>query len=295
MQPLSNGETVNEQAAVNSYFEKVASYWAEVYERDNDLHALIFQERLQNLLGLVGKIALPRQARVLEVGCGAGYATVALARLGYFVDAIDATQVMVDTTRNRAMNSGLQSRVRSSLGDVRALPFPDETFGLVIAMGVLTWLPSMGRAMQEMCRVLRPGGYLILGLENRWGLRQFLDPGENPWLAPVKQLARKVLRPSKRKVPKARSRLSSIRSYDAMLDDHHLEKLEGVTLGFGPLTLFGYELLPHTVGLKVHRGLQALAHRRIPLVRSIGALYTVLGRKSGSASFGTEKVASQRY
>jgi ubiquinone/menaquinone biosynthesis C-methylase UbiE len=295
MQILSSDETVNEQAVVNYYFEKVASYWAEVYERDNDLHALIYQERLQILLELVGKIALPRQARVMEVGCGAGYATVALARLGYFIDAIDATRVMVDSTRNRAINSGLQSRVRSSLGDVRELPFPDETFGLVVAMGVLSWLPSMAKAMQEMCRVLQPEGYLILGVENRWGLRQFLDPFENPLLGPVKELARRVLRPSEREVPRVRSRSSSIRAYDAMLDAHHLEKLEGVTFGFGPLTLFGWELLPHPMGLKVHRGLQALAHRSIPVVRSIGALYTVLGRKSGSASLGTEKAASVKY
>jgi ubiquinone/menaquinone biosynthesis C-methylase UbiE len=288
MQPLSSSETVHEQAVVNSYFEKVASYWAEVYERDNDLHALIYQERLQILLELVGKIALPRQARVMEVGCGAGYATVALAKLGYFVDAIDATQVMVDSTRNRAMNFGLHNRVKSNVGDVCALPFPDATFGLVVAMGVLSWVPSMTKAMQEMCRVLQPEGSLILGLENRWGLRQFLDPSENPLLAPVKELARRVLRPSEREVPRVSSRSSSIRAYDAMLDVHHLEKLDGIAFGFGPLTLFGYKLLPHPVGLKVHRGLQALAHRS-PVVRSLGALYTVVGRKSGSASLGTEK------
>jgi SAM-dependent methyltransferase len=292
VQLLSRGETVNEQATVNSYFEKVASYWAEVYERNDDLHGVVFQERLRILLELVGKIALPRQARVLEIGCGAGYATVAMARLGYFVDAIDAARAMVDLTRNRTINSGLQSRVRGSVADVSSLSFPDETFGLVVAMGVLGWVPSMTKAMQEICRVLRPGGYLILGVENRWGLRQFLDPFENPLLGPVKELAARVLRRSEREVPRVRRRSSSIRAYDAMLDAHHLEKLEGITFGFGPLTVFGYQLIPYPVGLKVHRGLQALAHRS-PVVRSVGALYTVLGRKSGSMSLGTEKTASQ--
>jgi SAM-dependent methyltransferase len=289
--PLSRGETVNERALVNSYFEEVASYWTEIYERKDDLQALIIQERLRILLGLVGKIALPGQARVLEVGCGAGYATVALAGLGYFVDAIDAAQVMVDSTRTRAINSGLQSKVRSSLGDVCALPFPDETFGLVVAMGVLSWLPSMAKAMQEMCRVLQPEGYLILGVENRWGLRQFLDPFDNPLLGPVKELAKRVLRPSGRKVPKVRALSSSIRGYDAMLDAHQFEKLEGVTFGYGPFTFFGHKLLPHAVGLKVHRGFQSLARRGVPVVRSIGSLYTVLGRKNASAPLGRRMVA----
>jgi SAM-dependent methyltransferase len=199
---------------------------------------------------------------------------------------------MVDATRNRAMNSGLQNRVKSSVGDVCALPFPDETFRLVVAMGVLSWVPSMTKAMQEMCRVLQTEGYLILGVENRWGLRQFLDPFENPLLGPVKEFARRVLRPSERDAPRVRSRSSSICAYDAMLDAHHLEKLEGITFGFGPLTFFGYKLLPYPVGLKVHRGLQALAHRS-PVVRSIGALYTVVGRKCGSPSPITEKAASR--
>jgi ubiquinone/menaquinone biosynthesis C-methylase UbiE len=292
MQLSRSHKAVNEQAVVNSYFEKVASYWTEVYEHDNDLHALIYQERLKMLLELVDKIALPRQARVMEVGCGAGYATVALAKLGYFVDAIDATGVMVDSTRKRAMNSGLQNRVKSSVGDVCALSFPDETFSLVVAMGVLSWVPSATKAMQEMCRVLQPEGYLILGVENRWGLRQFLDPFENPLLGPVKELARRILRRSEREAPRVRSGSSSIRAYDAMLDAHHLEKLEGITFGFGPLTFFRYKLLPHRVGLKVHRGLKALAHRS-PMVRSTGALYTVVGKKSGSPSPITEEAASR--
>src|ERR1700739_678293 len=79
MRTLNSREAADGQRAANSYFEKAASYWSEVYERDDDMRALIYQERLRILLELVKRIGLPSQERVLDVGCGAGQAAVALA------------------------------------------------------------------------------------------------------------------------------------------------------------------------------------------------------------------------
>jgi ubiquinone/menaquinone biosynthesis C-methylase UbiE len=277
-------ETLDEQRSVNSHFEEDASYWG-AYERDDDLNALIYQKRLRILLELVKRIELPRHERVLEVGCGAGQATVALAKLGYAVDAIDAVQVMVDATRDRAVKARLESTVSCNLGDVRALSFPDETFGLVVALGVLPWLPSNEKPMNEMSRVLRPHGYLIMSVGNRWGLPQLLDPFANPYLRPARQLAKKFVRRVLRRgqFPRPRWRPTSIRDCDALLAANRLEKLDGITFGFGPFTLLGYRVLPHSLGVKVHDGLQALADRGVLVLRSTGALYTVLARKNGAA------------
>jgi SAM-dependent methyltransferase len=276
---------MDEQILVNSHFEQDASYWAEVYERDDDINALIYQERLRILLELVKTLDLSRQERVLEVGCGAGQAAIALAKLGYEVDAIDAIQLMVDATRDRAVKCEVESRVRTNLGDVGALSFPNERFGLVVALGVLPWLPSSERPMKEMCRVLSPRGYLIMSVGNSWGLPQFLDPFANPFLRPTRQLAKRVVRRvlGRSEIPKPRWRPTTIRGCDTLLSANRLEKLDGLTFGFGPFTMFGYRLLPHSLGVKVHRRLQALADRRIPVLRSAGTFYTVLGRKTGSA------------
>lgn len=279
-------DTIDEQKSVNSYFAGTASFWAEAYERDNDLNALIYQERLRILLGLVKTLDLSRQERVLEVGCGAGQAAIALAKLGYEVDAIDAIQLMVEATRDRAVECGVESRVRTNLGDVGDLSFPDERFGLVVAQDVLPWLPSSEKPMKEMCRVLRPLGYLILTVGNSWGLPQFLDPFANPFLRPTRQLAKRVILKvlGLSEVRRPRWRPTSIRNCDALLYANRLEKLNGITFGFGPLTIFGYPLLPHSLGVKLHLRLQALANRRVPVFRSTGTFYTVLGRKKDSAS-----------
>ena len=276
---------MDEQRLVNSHFEKAASHWAEVYEREDDLTALMYQQRLSSMVRLLEQISLPRQERVLEVGCGAGHAAVALAKLGYFVDALDAVQVMVDATHDRAVKANLEHLVRSQVGDVNALCFPDETFGLVLALGVLPWLPSMEKAMREMCRVLRPGGYLIISVGNRWGLSRFVDPFANASLRPVRQLVKRIF--SRGKLPlKPWWRLMSIGEWDALLAANQLDKLDGITFGFGPFTFFGYQLLPHSVGVGVYRALTVWADRGVPVLRSAGNLYTVLGKKRGSAAHG---------
>ena len=53
-----------------------------------------------------------RTARILEVGCGAGLITVALAQNGYTVDALDSTTAMLQMTRNDAAHQGVEDRVR---------------------------------------------------------------------------------------------------------------------------------------------------------------------------------------
>ncbi len=283
MHDLRGYDALNHQKLVNSHFDAVSSYWAEVYERDDDVYAAIFQQRLKLVVDLVNGIALPRHWRVMEIGCGAGHATVALAGAGYCVEAIDAVQAMVDATRARAAEAGLASRVTSGLGDIHELGFPDETFGLVLAIGVLPWLASMEKPVREISRVLEPGGYAIVSVVNRWGLRQLVEPFTNPLLAPAKDLVKNVLRRFGRGKSAALICTTAMRECDALLGGAGLDKLAGVTLGFGPFTLFNHELLPPSMGLRVHRFLQGLADRRVPVIRSSGLEYVVLTRKRDKA------------
>lgn len=276
MQSQIDDQAAAEQQLISSHFEKLASEWAEIYQR-RGLNEFFFQERLRVVLDMAGRIGLPSpsQTRVLDIGCGAGFGTLALAKMGYTVDAIDPVQAMVDATRERARQGGQERRVRSTLGDVRALCFPDETFGLVVAIGVLDWLSSVEQPLQEMCRVLRPGGHLIVTVGNRWGLRQFLQPLSNPILRPAKEFVRQLLR----RGPRAHLHPISLRHCDALLDASGFEKVESLTLGFGPFKVFSRELLPSSLGLKLHRRLQAAANRGFPVLRSSGAVYIALVKK----------------
>jgi ubiquinone/menaquinone biosynthesis C-methylase UbiE len=276
MQTQISAQAEAEQKSVNSHFEELTSEWAEIYERQG-LHEFIFQERMRIVLDMVGRIGLPSQTRVLEVGCGAGIYTLRLAKMGHLVDAIDPVQTMVDATRERARRGGQEGRVRSYLGDVNALGFRNETFGLVLAVGVLSWLSSIEQPLQEMYRVLRPGGYLIITVDNRWALKQVLEPLSNPILGPAMELARRLLQ----RGPKVRAHAIPLRHCDALLNAIGFEKVESLTLGFGPFSVFGCKLLPSSLGLKLHCRLQAAAERGFPVLRASGLKYIVLVKKQG--------------
>ncbi|MDX2153326.1 MAG: class I SAM-dependent methyltransferase [Bryobacteraceae bacterium] len=96
--------------------------------------------------------------RVLEAGCGTGYfATVLEKRYRWRVHAIDLGAAGVRRARVRGLHSVSQA-------DVSRLPFADAAFDAVFSMDVLPHFPAgeEDAPLQEMSRVLRPGGLLVL-------------------------------------------------------------------------------------------------------------------------------------
>ena len=106
---------------------------------------------------LVGK-------RCLDVGCGGGRYTIAMARMGAeLVVGMDVGAAGVADARGRAAELG-EARVAFQQGSALQLPFPDHAFDFVCCSGVLHHTPGVERGLAEVHRVLRPGGraYLLL-------------------------------------------------------------------------------------------------------------------------------------
>jgi ubiquinone/menaquinone biosynthesis C-methylase UbiE len=278
MPGTSADSTTDQQKLVDSYFHQEASYWEKIYDGTGVME-LVHQERLRVILDLVDKFAPYRVSRVLDIGCGAGQAAVALAGRGHIVHAVDSVFEMVELTRNGAARAHLESRVRCARGDIHFLPFNDDTFNVIVAAGILPWVPSTERALKEMGRVLRPGGCLILSTDNLWGLCWFLDPLTNPLLKPLKERARNFVRRSGSPAHRVCVQMISVGECRRLLEANGLRMLTGTTLGFGPFSLFRREILPRAAGLRLHRQLQTLADRGYPLFRSAGAQYIVAAEK----------------
>ena len=268
---------VDPQASVNNHFKLAATDWERMYH-DVTLYGRIYQDRMDIALEWIEQLQLGSTAHLLEIGCGAGFATAALAKQGYRVDAMDSVDAMLDLTRNRLAEHGAAERVRMVHADVRCLPMPDNTFDLVFALGVLPWLDDTLAAVREMVRVTRPGGYVLVTADNSVHLEEILDPLRIPilkrYLAPTLRAA-KLLSPPR--LPQVQRH--SPREFDSILSAAGLDKSRSVMLGFGPFTLCRKSVLPDSMGIKVHRLLQAAAHRKWPIVSSYGMQYLVLSTK----------------
>jgi SAM-dependent methyltransferase len=270
---------VERQRRVTDHFEASSEFWRDVYVEPS-AWGTIFSERRDFSLAWVDELGLlPAEARILEVGCGAGSLTAALAQHGYRVDAIDSTEAMVRLTREHAEELDLGERVTAAVGDVHELPFDDNVFDVVVALGVIPWLHSPSRGMSEMARVMKSGGHLIFTSDNRAAAHHLLDPRFNPLLVPVKHLVKRLLQ---RTI--SWQRPETPRTYHAgfvnrLTFDAGLARVKMQTIGFGPFSFLGRELLPQRAGIRLHRFLQRLAERQFPVIRSVGGQHLVLARK----------------
>ena len=262
------------QERVAAHFDAAALYWQAVYD-DPRLQGVIYRERQRAVLQRVVELSPPAAGPVLELGCGAGLLTVELAARGYAVHAVDASQAMVDLTAARLQREGFTS-VRTRVADVHSLPFADGAFLIVIAVGLLPWLDAPELALEEMARVLRPRGTLVLTADNRARLNIWVDPRANQLLAPIKRLRRQL-----RRMPPAgpTQRMHFPSHVDALLKAAGFSIERRGTVGFGPFSVFSRQLLADAAGIRLHERLQALADRDWPIVRSSGWHYLVSARK----------------
>ena len=103
--------------------------------------------------------------KILDVGSGNGYVLAKYAAEGAEVFGIDITQASIDLCRKRFELLGLSGDFQ--IDDAQDLPFPDNNFDCVCSMGVLHHVPDTQKALDEIFRVLKPGGRLIVMFYHR--------------------------------------------------------------------------------------------------------------------------------
>lgn len=102
---------------------------------------------------------------VLEVGMGLGTDILQFARGGAKVSGVDLTHNSVETVKKRFALYGLTGNFQQA--DFRDLPFEDDTFDVVYSFGVLHHSPYMDEGIEEVRRVLKPGGKAIIMLYHK--------------------------------------------------------------------------------------------------------------------------------
>jgi ubiquinone/menaquinone biosynthesis C-methylase UbiE len=117
---------------------------------------------------------LPDGADVLEVAPGPGFLSVELAREGrVHVTAVDLSHTFVGIAADNARRAGVRVDVRH--GDAGDLPFADRSFHLVVCQAAFKNFPKPVAALDEMHRVLRPGGVAVIDDMNHEATRDDID------------------------------------------------------------------------------------------------------------------------
>ena len=279
-----------EQKLVDELFDTNATCWRDTY-KEKDIYGIIYQRRQSVALSYIDGLSLPRTAHVLEIGCGAGLMTTALAKRGFAVEAIDHAQAMIDLTLERARQTGVVNQINACTGDIHELSYEDQSFDLIVALGVIPWLHDSQKALAEIARVITPRGHIVLSMDNALRATTLLDPLTFPAVARIRRGVRRKLEtagilsswdPWSNAPP---YRQHSIREFNRNLLKAGLTIMKSSSVGFGPFTFFGHRLFSEGMGIKIHQKLQDYADSGYPILRSTGSQYIVLATKSRQNQF----------
>ena len=142
-------------------FNALANRWWDPEGPQKPLHALNPAR-----LGYVRDRVPLRGARVLDVGCGAGLLSEALAREGAQVNAIDLAPDLIKIAKLHTLESGVEVDYRLSAVEALAEEAPGS-FDAIACMEMLEHVPDPGAIIAACATLLKPGGRLFLSTLNR--------------------------------------------------------------------------------------------------------------------------------
>ncbi|GAA0705136.1 bifunctional 2-polyprenyl-6-hydroxyphenol methylase/3-demethylubiquinol 3-O-methyltransferase UbiG [Dokdonella soli] len=153
--------TVNVNPGETAKFDRLASRWWDPDGESRPLHDL----NPVRLRYIAGRAPL-KGSRALDVGCGGGLLSEALARSGAEVTAIDLAPVVLDVARLHLHESGLAVDYRETSVEALAAVMPAQ-FDIVTCMEMLEHVPDPASVIRACATLLKPGGKLFLSTLNR--------------------------------------------------------------------------------------------------------------------------------
>ena len=182
LQVLGNGPMVTYGRIVSRYDERkerIVNYWEKrsdsfLVQKRQELHSAMAERWMREIHA---QLPEEKNLKILDVGCGAGFFSILLAKEGYQVTGIDLTPDMIKNARLLAEEEKVSCEFQ--VMDAENPEFPDETFDVVISRN-LTWtLPHVQHAYQEWIRVLKKGG-ILLNFDANYGITDFSNVADLP-------------------------------------------------------------------------------------------------------------------
>lgn len=177
---------------IQAFYDTSSGLWEQVwgehmhhgyYGQDGQTPKDRRQAQIDLIEALVAWAQVTQAHQILDVGCGIGGSTLYLAEK-FQAQATGITLSPVQATRAtaRAQAANLAPQTQFKVADALTMPFPDQQFDLVWSLESGEHMPDKTKFLQECCRVLQPGGILIMAT---W-CHRVCDPSQSP-LTPAEQ------------------------------------------------------------------------------------------------------------
>lgn len=248
----------DEQRRTVEHFDAESSFWHDAYHSDARSFASYRLKKQHNFV-LEHIASIPNTSYVLDVGCGAGVTVLALAERGYHAGGIDIVPKMIERANTEAQARGISADFRVALAE--ALPYPDASFDVLIALGLLGNIVDDRPALREMRRVLKPRGRVLLTMPNLFALDLLVAlPRSLPIMlgaTRLRQPLRVIGNAGRRLTGRQPKDVASLRfnqcvpppTYIRHLKQHGFGEVRTFPLTFGPFKPFGFRIFSDTLSI----------------------------------------------
>ena len=252
------------------FFNKNASSYSKENYNININKFMIM--RLKFIEETVYKLFKDKNINILDMGCGSGEITLALAKKGFKGSAIDYSENMIKICNKNLVGYDWKTIVSSA----EKTNFKKNSFDLVVASGLLEYYNEDHILFDEINRVVKKDGYLVINVTNKYGYSSIL----NYFFHPLKQnklfkFIKKNLFNYKYDVIEYLTRKHNIKSFKKTLKNNNFkieeEKYIGFTILPAPFSSF-FNFLTKKIDLK----LEGLSNTKLKIM---GASYIVLCKK----------------
>jgi len=154
------------------YFEKNALRYKNDYYLRNRFNPKWVRHNM--ILQLLEECTPSKDSLILDAGCGPGMLSRDLVRKGYKGFGLDTSDMMIRLSKD-LFKQLKREDWNFLVGDVEQTEFKKNTFDCVIASGVIEYMDEDLKMLNEMNRILKPGGYLIINISNKLGYSSSLN------------------------------------------------------------------------------------------------------------------------
>lgn len=209
-----------------------------------------YKRKIAEMIKLSG---IKKGDHVLEVGSTAGHITFILGSMGYKLTAVDISPKSIECA-NRVKEAKNVSNVEFSVSDAEDLrQFPDNYFDAVFSFSVLRYVPNPQKALNEMRRVVKKGGAVVVDFPNKFC----------PWF--------KIIRKALKKAEHIHDHLFSPKQVKEMFLRAGLKRVKA------SIILYTYKRAPQVIYLILRAAGSVL--EKIPLVNQTAAIIMCRGIK----------------